>query len=286
MLIYRNYDQAQLDAQYNNRAAVPDHTRWTERWPKASEEARAQLGGRYDVPYGRGERQTLDIFPVGQKRSPVLIFIHGGYWRTLNKDAFSWIATSYVRAGIAFVAVGYPLCPTVTLDALTESVREAVGWIYRNAATFGGDPARLHISGHSAGGHLTAMMLSTDWAARGLPDGTLKGGCAISGIYDLEPIRLCFLNADVRLTPDMVQRNSPLRVLPSASPPLILTVGGRETDEFQRQQALYGDAWRAAGLPLGIVPAPADQHFSIVDRFADPSHELFQTVRRQISGEP
>ena len=116
MLVYRDYDQAQLDAQYNNRAAVPDHTRWTERWPKASAEARARLGGRLEIPYGRGERQRLDIFPAEGNQRPILIFIHGGYWRTLNKDAFSCVASGYVRAGITFVAVGYPLCPTVTVD--------------------------------------------------------------------------------------------------------------------------------------------------------------------------
>jgi arylformamidase len=284
MPVYRDYDQAQLDAQYNNRAAVPDHIRWIERWPKASAEARARLSGRLDVPYGRGDRQKLDIFPAQGALRPILVFIHGGYWRALGKEDFSWVASGYVQAGITFVAVGYPLCPTVTLDELTESVREAVGWVYRNAAAFGGDPARIHVSGHSAGGHLTAMMLSTDWAARALPAAAVKGGCAISGIYDLEPIRLSFLNADVGLTPGMAQRNSPIRALPADAAPLILTVGGRETNEFRRQQQLYGDAWRSAGLPLEIVPAPDDQHFSIVDRFADPGHALFRAVRRQISG--
>jgi len=284
MLVYRNLKQAQLDAQYNNRAAVPDHAHWTDRWPAASRKARVGLGGRIDVPYGPGERQKLDIFPAAGTRRPILIFIHGGYWRSLSKNEFSWIAPAYVQAGIAVVMVGYPLCPTVTLDDLTENVREAIGWVYRNAESFGGNPARIHVSGHSAGGHLTAMMLSTDWSTRGMPADPLKGGTAISGIYDLEPIRLCFLNDDVRLTSEMARRNSPIHLVPKQAAPLILAVGGRETDEFLRQQEIYGDAWHGAGLPLDIVPMRADQHFSIVDGFADPSNPLFRRVCRQILG--
>ena len=145
-------------------------------------------------------------------------------------------------------------------------------------------PARIHVSGHSAGGHLTALMVSSDWAALGLPADLLKGGCAVSGIYDLEPIRLCYLNADVRLDAAMAARNSPLALVPRAAPPLILTVGGRETDEFRRQQAVYAEAWQAAGLPLEIVALPEDQHFSILDRFATAGSPLFAALERQILG--
>lgn len=284
MPVYRSYDQAQLDAQYNNRAAVPDHARWLERWPRASAEARARLGGRLDVPYGVGERHKLDIFPTTGKRTAVLAFIHGGYWRAFDKGDFSLVAPAFVQAGISVAAISYPLAPVATLDEITESARQALAWLFRNAASFGGDPARLFVAGHSAGGHLTAMMMSTDWAARGLPADLVKGGSAISGIYDLEPIRLCYLNQDIRLSAEMVPRNSPLRVLPKKAGPLILAVGGKETDEFRRQQATFAEAWRGAGLPLEIVPMPEDQHFSILDGFADPTSPLFQAVKRQILG--
>jgi arylformamidase len=282
MHVFRNYDQAQLDAQYNNRAAVPDFARWTERWPVESAAIRTRLKGRIDVPYGSGERQTLDIFPAAGSRNPVLIYIHGGFWRALSKSDFSFVAEPYVAKGIAVAMVGYPLTPTVTLDELVESVRQAVTWTCRNAASFGGDPARIHVTGHSAGGHLTAMMMSTDWAARGMPADLVKSGCAISGIYELEPIRLCYLNADVRLTEAMVPRNSPVELIPERANPLILTVGGQETDEFLRQQEVYAEAWHGAGLPLEIVPMPKAQHFSILDGFTDPDNPLFQAVVRQI----
>ncbi len=282
--VYRSYDQPQLDAQYNNRAAVPDHARWTERWPQASAEARAHLDGRIDVPYGTGERCRLDIFRAAGKRAPVLAFIHGGYWRAFDKGDFSFVAPAYVKAGIGVAAIGYPLAPAATLDEITESVRQAVAWLVHNAASFGGDPARLFVSGHSAGGHLTAMMMSTDWAARGLPADLVKGGAAISGIYDLEPIRLCYLNQDVRLTAEMAARNSPLHLLPKRAGPLILAVGGTETDEFRRQQERYAKAWRGARLGLEIVPMPDDHHFSILDGFADATNPLFQAVKRRILG--
>lgn len=282
MTVYRNYDQAALDAQYNNMAAVPNHARWTDRWPAASAAARQRLGTKLDVPYGPGERLKLDIFKAAGDKPPVLAFIHGGYWRARSKEDFSFVVSEYVQAGITTVMVGYPLCPTVTLDQLTECVRNAIGWIYKNAPSFGGDPARIHVAGHSAGGHLTAMMLSTDWRARGLPADVVKGGCAISGIYDLEPIRLCYLNADIRLTPEMAARQSPLEQIPASSGPLILTVGGKETNEFLRQQEVYADAWHGAGLPLDIVPMPDDQHFSIVDGFANPANPLFRALLDQI----
>ena len=285
MPVYRDYDQEALDAQYNNRAAVPDFARWTERWPVVSAQVRRQLSGRIDIPYGDGAAERLDIFPAKGSDTPILIFIHGGFWRALDKSMFSFVASGYVRAGIGVVAIGYPLVPSVALDALSDSVRRAVGWVYRHGKSFGGDPARIHLSGHSAGGHLTAMMLSTDWAARGLPADVVKGGAAISGIYDLEPIRLCYLNADVRLDAAMVRRNSPLLLVPERAGPLILSVGGRETDEFLRQQEVYAEAWHGAGLPLEIVPMPHEQHFSILDRFADPHNRLFGAVRRQILGE-
>ena len=284
MRVYRDYDQAQLDAQYNNRAAVPDHARWTERWPRASAEARARLEARLDVPYSTGERHRLDIFPAAGRGAPILAFIHGGYWRAFDKSDFSFVASAYVKAGVGVAVIGYPLAPAATLDEITESVRQAVAWLFHHATAFAGDPARLFVSGHSAGGHLTAMMMSTDWAARGLPTDLVKGGAAISGVYDLEPIRLCYLNREVRLTAEMAARNSPLRLLPKAAGPLILAVGGGETDEFQRQQAAYAEAWRGARLGVEIVPLPHDHHFAILDRFVDPTNPLFQAVKRRILG--
>lgn len=284
MLVYRDYDQAQLDAQYDNGIAVPDRARWTDRWPVGSSEARARLGGKLDVPYGTRDREKLDIFPAAESRAPVLMFVHGGYWKMRSKSEFSFIAPAYVAAGISVVMVGYPLAPAARLDEITESVRRAVVWAYRNAASFGGDSERIHISGYSSGGHLTGMAMATDWAAHGLPVDVVKSACAVSGVYDLEPFRLCSLNAEVGVTKEIVERMSPLHLIPRKSGPLILTVGGRETDEFRRQTQSYADVWHRAGLPLEIVPMPEDNHYSIMDGFADATNPLFRAVVRQIFG--
>ncbi|HUC60625.1 MAG TPA: alpha/beta hydrolase [Alphaproteobacteria bacterium] len=284
MKVFLDYDQDQLDAQYDNMRAVPDHARWTDRWPGDSAAVRASLECRLDVPYAAGPRRTLDIFPARGSGNPVMLFIHGGWWRSRTKEDFSFVVPNYVAAGIATVMVEYPLLPSVTLDVLVECARESVEWVWRNAASFGADPARLHVTGHSAGGHLTAMMMSTGWAARGLPPDVVKSGAALSGLYELEPIRRCYINADARLDAAGVERNSPIAHLPTRSAPLILAVGGKETDEFRRQQDVYAKAWHRAGLPLAIVALPEDQHYSILESFKGPAGPLFEAVKRQIFG--
>ncbi|HLJ19386.1 MAG TPA: alpha/beta hydrolase, partial [Stellaceae bacterium] len=161
--------------------------------------------------------------------------------------------------------------------------RAAVAWLHRNARDYGIDAARIHVAGHSAGGHLTAMMLATDWAPLGLDRNPVRGACAISGLYDLEPIRLCYLNDVLSLEAAEAARNSPLHHLPKQSPPLILSVGTGETDEFLRQQAEFATAWRAAGLPLEMADQPGDHHFSVIDRLGQPNSPLHRAVMRQIS---
>ena len=284
MAVFLDYDQDQLDAQYDNVRAVPDHARWTDRWPSDSAAVRASLPNRLDVPYAPGPRRTLDVFPARGTGNPVMLFIHGGWWRARDKEDFTFVVPHYVAAGIAVVMVEYPLVPTVTLDQLVECARQALIWTWQNAASFGADRERLHVTGHSAGGHLTAMMMSTDWAARELPRDAIKSGAALSGLYDLTPIRLCYINADTRLDAAAVKRNSPIEHLPARAAPRILAVGGKETDEFRRQQEIYAHAWHGAGLPLAIVPLPGDQHYSILDSFKGPAGPLFEAVKRQIFG--
>jgi arylformamidase len=284
MPVFLDYDQDQLDAQYDNMRAVPDHAKWIDRWPPESAAALKNFASRREVPYAPGPRRTLDVFAAPGSGNPVMLFIHGGWWRSRTKEEFAFVVPAYVAAGISVVMVEYPLVPSVTLDALVECARQALIWTHRNASSFGGDANRIHVTGHSAGGHLTAMLMSTDWTARQLPLDLIKSGAALSGLYDLAPVRLCYINADTRLDPAGVVRNSPIAHLPARSGPLILAVGGKETNEFRRQQEIYAHAWHRAGLPLAIVPLPSDQHYSIVDRFAGPAGPLFDAVKRQIFG--
>ena len=290
MTLYRGYDRQALDAQYNNRARVPEFARYLARWKHDSAAVRARLliggGAKIDVAYGPASGERLDIFPAapgpnGQK-PPILAFFHGGYWRALDKSDFSYPAPAYVSAGITYVSVNYSLTPAATLDEIVRQSRACMAWLFRNPASHGGDVGRLYVSGHSAGGQLAPMALTMDWAAQGLPADLVKGAIAISGIFDLEPMRLSYLDTGMGLNEASVRQNSPIHQIPPSNRqvgPLILCVGGEESPEFHRQQAEYAEKWAETQNPARIVAAPGHDHFSVADWFGDPSSALFQACR-------
>ena len=195
---YRGYDRAALDAQYNKRARIPEYVDHFDRWLAWSAETRTALPAR-GRPLRRSSVETLDIFPAEQPGAPVLIMIHGGYWYSLDKHHDSFVAEGCRPQRVATVVINYGLAPDYRMDEIVRENRAAAAWVWRNAASFGGDPARIHALGQSAGGHLAAMLLATDWPGFGcdLPADLVKSAISISGIYDLEPIRLCYLNDKV-----------------------------------------------------------------------------------------
>jgi len=280
MALYRNYDRAGLDAQYFLRGRVPEHPEYFRRWAEDSAAVRRARPCRLDISY---DSERLDLFPAERAAAPCLLFIHGGYWQALDKSDFSFLAPAFQDAGVALAVVNYTLAPKAGMDEIVRQNRAAVAWLYRNARAYGVDPERIHVAGHSAGGHLTAMVLATNWAAFGLDRNPVRGASAISGLSDLEPIRLCYLNDVLGLDAAAAERNSPLHHLPRQSLPLILSVGTGETDEFRRQQESFAAAWRAVGLPLEIADQPGDNHFDVVGRLGRQSL-LHQAVMRQISG--
>jgi arylformamidase len=281
--IFHGYDRAALDKEYNNREKVPDFDDYLARYARESEATRQQLGGRLDVAYGPSPTETLDIFPApGSGPAPVNVFIHGGYWRSLDKRDFSFVARGLQPAGAAVVVINYALVPSVDLDELVRQCRAAVAWVHKNAGSFGGDPDRIYVSGHSAGGHLTAMCLATDWASFGAPADVVKGGCGISGLYDLEPIRLCYLNDTLKLSPDVARRNSPMQMAPTGRAPLLLPLGGLEGPEYHRQTEGLAAAWRKHGALCEVMDMPGIQHFSIVSQLEEPASELSRAILRQM----
>lgn len=259
---------------------MPDHGDHIERWAQASARAREQVRAHLDVPYGTHPRQRLDIFPTTAALAPALVYIHGGYWHMLDKSSFSYPAPMMTEAGVAFVAAGYPLAPEFAVGDIVECLRQALVWLWRNGAEYGVDRGSLCVAGHSAGGHLAAMMMVTDWAQRGLdiPGHLVNAGTAISGIYDLEPIRLSYLNDVLSLEEETAKRNSPIHNLATASGTLNLAVGGRESDEFRRQQLDIHESWSGQGLSGRALELPDLDHFSILDGLGDPDSELFQVI--------
>ncbi len=276
-----NFDEY-FESEYNLRARHPDFETYFERWRRESEEARRTLPCHLDQQYGDGPNMSLDIFPQSGPSRPILLFIHGGYWRAMDKDLFAYPAIGLNDAGVVYVSVNYALAPSITLDEIVEQCRQAVTWVHQNAETHGGDPNRIHISGHSAGGHLTAMMLSTDWAQRGTAEINLAGGIAISGIFDLVPILETSINDGVQLDQVAARRNSPREFLPSNGPPFISAVGADETDEFLRQSREYAEAWNENGGRAQYLPLEGFHHFDVICELGRSGSELNDAVLAQI----
>ncbi len=289
MALYRSYDRAALDAQYNLRAAVPAHPTYFERWARDSAAARRDPACRPDLSYGPSDAERLDLFPVRRAAgpSPLLLFVHGGYWRSLDARDFGFLAPAFTDAGIAYASLNYGLAPDVTVQEIVRQCRAALVWLWQAADALEIDRERLYVAGHSAGGHLAALLLLTDWAGRapGLPAGLVRGACAVSGVFDLEPMRLCYLNDSLGLDAATVRALSPMHVLADADAagPLILAVGGDETDEFLRQQADFAAAWRTRGFACEVVDLPGDHHFSAVEALARADHPLCKSVKVMIA---
>jgi acetyl esterase/lipase len=270
-MLYRGMDRAALDTAYNNTAAVglPKRDAYVAARVARSDAFRAAHPGRIDVRYGDGARQRLDVFPAGRAGAPTLVFIHGGYWQQNDKEPFAFLGEGLLPAGFNLVVVEYTLAPAARMDAIVAEIRASVAWVIEHAKEIGGDPARVFVSGHSAGGHLTAMALG---------DPRVAGGLAISGIYDLEPIRLNYLNEKLGLDPAEATRNSPILHLPSRAAPLIVTVGLGELPELVRQSEEFSAAWRRRGLPGEYLPLGGHDHFSILDELARPGGALVRAL--------
>lgn len=272
------HDPAWLDAQYNNRARVAEAPQILERWTRASALAREKSPAAIlDVIYGAGEKETLDIFPTAAANAPVLVFIHGGYWRALDKSDSSFVAPSFVQDGALVVVPNYALCPAVSIEHITLQMVRSLAWVYRNIGAHGGDPGRIVVAGHSAGGHLAAMMLSCAWDvfSSDLPPGVVGSALSISGVFDLEPLRRTpFLQGDLKLTPASVARLSPAG-FPAPQGVLYAAVGGDESEEFLRQNQLIQTAWGETTVPV-CEPIPGKNHMNVLHDLADPHGRCHQ----------
>jgi acetyl esterase/lipase len=265
-------DRPALDAAYNNTAAVGQARRdqYVAGWTARSDALRKAHPGRLDQQYGRGARQRIDMFSCGTPGAPTLVYIHGGYWQLNDKEPSAFIGEGMLAAGFNMALMEYTLAPAARLDEIVAETRAAVAWVIEHAKEYGGDPGRVYVSGHSAGGHLTAMAMN---------DPRVAGGVAISGIFDLEPIRLNYLNDKLRLDPAETDRNSPIRHLPSQAGPLVVTVGLGELPELVRQSEEYAAAWTKNGLRGRYLPVAKHDHFSILEELAQPSGAILVALK-------
>lgn len=272
-----------LERHYNVRAAIPEHPAIFAAWQARSAAFRRRAGGVLDVAYGPSAAETLDLFPAGRPGAPVHLFIHGGYWQAMDKADSSFVAETLLEAGITVAVANYALCPAVTIDAIVGQARRAVLWLWRHAGDYGGDAGRIQVSGHSAGGHLVGMLMATDWPGldAGAPRRLVKSGIAVSGLFDLAPLVRTTINDKVGMDAATARRLSPLFLDPAApESPLVLAVGGQESDGFHGQSDAMAAAWGRRGVAVERLTLAGRHHLSAVEALADPTSEL---VRRAVA---
>lgn len=285
----KKLDGETLDRLYNNRALVPEYEAHFSQWRHKSDAARKSQVCKLDVSYGSGPSETLDIFPAKAAKAPVLLFIHGGYWRSLDKADHSFVAPAFTKGGACVVIPNYALCPSVTIPQIVMQMVKALDWTWRHIADYGGDPRRITVVGHSAGGHLSAMLLACQWQnyAKDLPAGLVNNAMSISGLYELESVRRTpFLSDSLRLTPAQAKKASPAWL---PRPPvtrgrgvMYSVAGGAESPAFLEHQAMIQQAWGRRVVPVCETLRGLD-HFSILGALVKPNHRLHQLACELLS---
>jgi arylformamidase len=280
------------ERQYNNRLAIPDANVWNERGVTRSAAARSRLRSHLDIAYGPSPRQRIDIYPAAPPDAPILSFIHGGYWRSRDKSEFAFIAEPFVAAGITVAMPEYDLAPAVSVETIVKQMLAAHAWLYRHGREYGANPNRMFVAGHSAGGHLAAMMAAASWnqyrpdesgaraAHAPLPANLIKGACTISGVFDLAPIIHFSFNEAIGLDAASARAMSPITYLPELPVPVYTVVGALESDEFKRQCKVLAEHW--PHCVRSHMEVPGCHHLSVPEALADTGNALFRSVRDRV----
>jgi arylformamidase len=269
MIVYRGMDRQTLDAAYNNSAAVEDSDQYLADWLRRSEALRARMPDHLDLVYGDAPRTRLDFFAASHPGAATLLFFHGGYWQRNAKEGFSFIAEGPLAQGFHVAVAGYTLAPEARMDGIVREAHTALHWLHQHLSALGGDPTRLYVGGWSAGGHLAAMLMDEPMVA---------GGLAISGLFDLEPIRLCYLNEKLGLDTEGARRNSLLLNLPARAAKLLIAYGADELAELKRQSREFAAAWSARGLPGEMIEVPDCHHYAVLEQLAQPNGILVNAL--------
>lgn len=270
---------AYFSAQYNARASIPDHPQIFERWQRESALVRRTNAGLLDIPVGEADKERLDFYPAHRPGAPLLVFIHGGWWRSLDKSDFTFIVPAYRRAGFNVALTNYTLAPEARIDEMVLQQLRALGWLYKHAEKLEFDRTRMVVAGHSAGGHLAAMMMAAQWPLwdPALPPDLVHGGVLMSGLFDLDPvIHTDFVNGDLKLDTASALKLSPARMPQSHPTPFVTAVGALESEEFKRQTALIASQWQVTHR--GEIAMDGYHHLTICDALGDSSHALFDAT--------
>ena len=285
--VFLDYDQQALDKQYDQRAWAPNAAEVIKGYAIDSDAVRSRLGEPQTFAYGNSPVEVLDVFKAVRANAPIQVFIHGGAWRLLSRRESAFPAETFVNAEAHFIALDFALLPHVTLTEMASQVRNAIAWIYRNADRFDGDNDRIYVSGHSSGGHLAAIALTTDWPnCFGLPKSVIKGGICASGIYDLEPVRLSSRNDYVRVDALIEDQLSPIRHIDLINCPIIVAYGEYETDEFKRQAREFSSAIGQAHRPVRLIDASGLNHYEVVKTLAKSDGLLGRAALQQMQLAP
>ena len=285
MNLYQGLDAEQLEREYNLRALRPDFDDLMARWSERSAPRREASNARVDIAYGEGERDKLDFFHGGDRQGLVVVYIHGGYWQRSDKTLHSFLSEPFVSHGVSMAVLNYDLTPAVRMPQIPPQIRKAVAWLWNASSELGFAREKLHLMGHSAGGHLTAMMMATDWPAVGkdLPSDLIKSAIPISGVYELEPLVHTSINAIPQMDVAEAVAESPAFIPPLTDAPQLLVVGEAETREFHRQSDDYRAKFRTEARKMERYDVPGADHFDVLERLADSDSVFFQKSLALIS---
>jgi arylformamidase len=269
-----------MEFQFNPRVSVPEYPELAKVRAAQARKVRESAKSWLNVPYGTSPREQLDIYAADHPGGPVLVYIHGGYWRSGSKEENCNFVPTFTRRGATVVLVEYDLCPQVTVTDIVRQTRASIAWVYRNIIRYSGNPSKLYVAGHSAGGHLTAMALAHDWTQLGLTNDLLKGAVATSGVYDLNMVMRISVQEQVRMTPEIARLESPLRDPPVVRCPLIVAVGGDEPQGWQSMSADYFHYCKRHGVDAEYLLEPGANHYTMSEHLLDESRPLTKAMLR------
>ncbi|HEV8725583.1 MAG TPA: alpha/beta hydrolase [Candidatus Binatia bacterium] len=279
---YKGFRQDEMEFQYNPRVSVPEFPELARIRSAQARKVRDSAKSWLNVPYGSSPREILDIYAADKQGGPVLVYIHGGYWRSGSKEDNCNFVPTFTKRGATVVLVEYDLCPEVTITDIVRQTRSAIAWVYKDIGRYGANPAKVFVAGHSAGGHLTAMALAHDWAKEGMPADLIKGAVATSGVYDLDMVMEISVQEQVRMTPEIAKQNSPLLHPARVKCPLVVAVGGAEPKGWQQMSEDYFNYCKQHGMQVDYLIEPDANHYTMSEHLLDDERPLTRAMIKQM----